>query len=267
MASTDDVSRFLATRVADVLYPGGEKLPSVVNAVVNIYPGWPERGALQEGIEAGGVHISVWPLPTERPVNTPLGKPVRFQAKGTLTLQFSVNGSIIAVRGVASALTNVHIDLDGRAFFFHFHAGITAEKVIHVISQTLPRSFALAGTVCVMAVNRIQVYATTAGTVVRELRRQIKDFQITVWAPTPELREKVGTTIDRAFSEQCHIDLDDGAPALLFYARQFDSDRAENWHVYRRDLIFSVNFATTQTLTAPEVTHVEVTLNGTPIAK
>jgi len=55
---------------------------------------------------------------------------------------------------------------------------------------------------------------------------------------------------------------DDGAPAQLLYTRQFDSDRSENWHVYRRDLIFSVNYATTQAITAPEVTSTVVTVNG-----
>ena len=96
----------------------------------------------------------------------------------------------------------------------------------------------------------------------QDLRRLMKDFQITILAPVPQLRNKVGTAIDIALSEQCHIDLEDGVPAQLFYARQFDSDRAENWHVYRRDLIFNVNFATTQTLTAPEILKTTVTLNG-----
>ncbi|MCA1179793.1 MULTISPECIES: hypothetical protein [unclassified Pantoea] len=186
MASADDVSCFLAKRLAEAIYPQGEAEPGIVNAPVQIYPGWPVPGILQPDIDAGGVHISVWPLPTERRVNTPLGRPFR-----------------------KSALSKVESD-----------------------------------------------------NVVRELRRQIKDFQITIWAPTPLLRSKVGAAVDTTLSEECHIDLGDGAPALMIYARQFDSDRAENWHVYRRDLIFSVNFATTQTITAPEVIHTVVTLNG-----
>lgn len=185
MASADDVSRFLTKRLSDALYPQGPDKPGIVNAPVQIYPGWPLPGILQPDIDAGGVHISVWPLPTERRVNTPLGRPFR------------------------------HVAL------------LEAES----------------------------------DNAVRELRRQIKDFQITIWAATPQLREKVGGAVDATLSEQCHIDLGDGAPALMFYARQFDSDRAENWHVYRRDLIFSVNFAITQTIAAPEVTRTVLTIN------
>ncbi|MBZ6386794.1 hypothetical protein [Pantoea piersonii] len=186
MASVDDVLRFLARRVTESIYPDGTALPGTVNAPVKVYPGWPVPGLLQPDIDAGSVHISVWPLPTERRVNTPLGRPFR------------------PVRGAGDR----------------------------------------------------------AGKAVRELKRQIKDFQITVWAPTPELREQAGTATDAALSAESNIDLGDGAPAQLFYVRQFDSDSAENWHVYRRDLFFSVNFATTQTITAPEVIQTVVTLNN-----
>lgn len=188
MASVDDVSRYLAKRVTEVVYPDGICLPGILNVPVKVYPGWPVSGVLQQDLEAGNVHVSVWALPTERRSTTPLGRPFRPVAFGS-----------------------------------------------------------------------------RSGKAVRELMRQIKDFQITVWTPTPSLREKVGTAIDTAFAEQCHIDLGDSAPAQLLYLRQFDIDSAENWHVYRRDLIFSVNFATTQMITAPEVIQTVVTLNKQPV--
>jgi hypothetical protein len=262
MASVDDVSHFLARRVADVVYPSGSQLPGIVNSAVKIYPGWPVLGDLQQDIGKGGVHISVWPLATERKIGSALGRPFRVIAKGSPSLQITVNGSVIGVTGVASVLTNVRINLDGKEFSFHFRAGATAEQAVYALAASLPRSFTVGSRVCVLMVKHIKVLVTTAGTAVRELHRQIKDFQITVWAPTPVLRDRIGSTIDAAMSEQCHIDLDDGAPAQLLYARQFDSDRSENWHIYRRDLIFSVNYATTQTVTAPEVTRTVVTLNG-----
>lgn len=262
MASVDEVSQYLAKRVADVLYPGGYLLPGIVNAPVKIYPGWPASLPLQSDIESGGAHVSVWPLPTERHVNTPLGRPTRLKAKGTPTLELTVNGNIIGVRGVVSAPTIVQIHLDGTGFSFQFQTGTTAEKVLQALSLKIPRSFTVGSSVWILKVKHIKTHVSTTGTVVRELRRQIKDFQVTIWAPAPQLRNTIGTAIDAALSEYCHIDLGDGVPAQMFYVRQFDSDAAENWHVYRRDLIFSVNFATTQTITAPEVTDIAVNLNG-----
>lgn len=264
MASTDDVARYLASRVAGVVYPGGGRLPGIVNTAMKVYPGWPVPGILQQDIDNGGMHISVWPLPTERKISPALGRPFRVMAKGKPTLQFTVNGTTIGVAGVASELTNVQITLNGKTYTFHFRAGTTAEKALDVLSVSLPRSFTIGSSLFIMLVRHLSISVSTAGIAVRELRRQIKDFQITVWAPTPGLRDRIGSAIDAALSEQSHIDLNDGAPAQLLYARQFDSDRSENWHVYRRDLIFSVNYATTQTISAPEVTQFVVTLNGHP---
>lgn len=262
MASTDGVVRYLARRISEVIYPGGCRLPGIVNASVKIYPGWPVPEGLQQDINNGGVHISVWPLPTERKIHTPLGTPSQTMSKGKPTLQFRVNGSLISVEGIASAPTNVRVSLDDRTYLFHFQTGATAEKVIAKLSLELPGAFTLFSKLCVLKVNQIRFFATTTGTEVRELRRQLKDFQVTVWAPTPELRGRIGTAIDTALSAKSHIDLNDGAPAQLLYARQFDSDRSQNWHVYRRDLVFSVNYATTQIITAPGVINTVVTLNG-----
>ncbi|MDI9222142.1 hypothetical protein QMZ30_14650 [Pantoea sp. EA-12] len=262
MASVDDVSQYLAKRVADVLYPGGSLLPGIVNAPVKIYPGWPASLPLQSDIESGGAHVSVWPLPAERKVNCALGRSYQQLAKGMPTLKLWVTDCAIAVSGVASALTNVQVRLNGKKFIFHFRTGTTAEHVVNSLQQHLPHAFAMMGRVIISVVNQLSISVTTAGTAVRELRRQIKEFQVTVWAPSPQLRNTIGTAIDAVLSEHCHIDLGDGVPAQMFYARQFDSDAAENWHVYRRDLIFSVNFATTQTVSAPEVTDIAVNLNG-----
>jgi len=264
MASTDDVARYLARRVAGVVYPGGGRLPGIVNPSVKIYPGWPVPGILQQDIDNGGIHVSVWPLPTERKISTALGRPFRVMAKGKPTLQFTVNGSVIGISGVADAPVNVHVSLNGKAFTFHFRAGTTDQQAINVLTAALPKSFTVLSSVCILMADHLSVSVTTAGTAVKELHRQIKDFQITVWAPTPGLRDRIGSAIDTALSEHCHIDLNDGVPAQLLYARQFDLDRSENWHVYRRDLIFSVNYATTQTISAPEVTRFQVTLNGHP---
>jgi hypothetical protein len=262
MASVDDVTHYLAKRVADVLYPGGPLLPCIVNTSVRIYPGWPVSGALQTDTEAGGAHVSVWPLQSERKVNCALGRPYQTLAKGKPTLQLRVTDSAITVSGVASSLTNVQIHLSGKKFIFHFQTGTTAEQVVRILQLNLPHAFTLMGRVIIPVVNHLSITVTTAGTAVRELRRQIKDFQITVWAPTSQLRNTIGTAIDAALSERCPIDLGDGVPAQMFYARQFDSDAAENWHVYRRDLVFSVNYATTQTISAPEVTEIAVTVNS-----
>jgi hypothetical protein len=245
-----------------VLYPCGTQLPGIVSAAIKIYPGWPVPGILQQDIESGGAHVSVWPLPTERQSSTPLGRPVRVVEKVESGLHVQAIGRFIVVSGSATTPTQVRVMLDGEEYAFCFDAGTTSTSVTSALMKRLPISMSMGDKIYVQGNSPVSVSVSAGARAVRELRRQIKDFQVTVWAPTPQLRNKIGTAVDIALSEQCHIDLGDGAPAQMFYSRQFDSDKAENWHVYRRDLIFSINYATTQTFSAPEVIQTVVTLNG-----
>ncbi|MCS3401408.1 MULTISPECIES: hypothetical protein [Pantoea] len=265
MASVGDVCLFIAKQVEDTIYPGGNRLPGIINAAVKIYPGWPVPGSLESGIDAGGVHISVWPLPAERKLSCALGRPWRILPECEPSLQITVNGNVISFSGVSSALTNVGLRLDGKDYSFQFRPQTTAEEAVKILSGAFPHIFTVGRSLYVLNAENISVTVTTAGLAVRELHRQVKDFQVTVWAPSPVLRERIGSAIDGTLSEQCHIDLNDGVPAQLLYLRQFDSDKAESWHVYRRDLFFSVNFATTQTMTAPEIIHAVVSVNGQPV--
>jgi len=262
MADVSEVTQFIARRVAAALFPDGESETSLAGVPVKIYPGWPVPDALQRDIEAGAAHVTVWPLPGERKVSTGLGRPFRTVAKGKPSLQVNVNGSIIRLSGEVTADTNVQIALGSKVFRLHFPAGITLSSVKARLSETLPRASVIFGRVVVLSAGHITATVTTAGTVVRELRRQIKEFQVTVWAPTPVLRNRIGTLVDVTLSEQHHIDLGDHVPAQMLYARQSESDAGGNFHVYRRDLIFSINFALTQQSTASEVIATEFSLNG-----
>ncbi|WP_324021806.1 hypothetical protein GC090_20070 (plasmid) [Pantoea sp. JZ29] len=265
MASVGDVCLFIARRVENTIYPGGNRLPGIINAAVKIYPGWPVPGSLETDINAGGVHISVWPLPAERKINGALGRPWRILPKCEPPLQITVNDNVISVSGVSSALTHVRLKLDGKDSSFQFRPQTKAEEVVKILSGAFPHTFTVGRSLYGLNAENISAAVTTAGIAVRELHRQVKDFQVTVWAPSPALRERIGSAIDGTLSEECHIDLNDGVPAQLLYLRQFDSDKAENWHVYRRDLFFSVNFATTQSMTAPEIINAVVSLNGQPV--
>ena len=262
MADVSEVSEFIAQRVAASLYPDGESETSLAGVPVKIYPGWPVPDVLQRDIEADAAHVTVWALPGERKVSTGLGRPFRTVAKGKPSLQVNVNDSIITLSGEVTADTNVQIALGSKAYRFHFPAGSELNRVRERLSEVLPRASSVPGHIEVLSAGRITASVTTAGTVVRELRRQLKEFQVTVWAPTPVLRNRIGTLVDVTLSEQHHIDLSDHVPAQMLYARQSESDAGGNFHVYRRDLIFSVNFSLTQQSTASEVIATEFSLNG-----
>ncbi len=87
----------------------------------------------------------------------------------------------------------------------------------------------------------------TTGIGAREVRRQTKQFQITVWTATPALRSMIAKPLDLTLALTSRIALPDGTQALLSYARQTARDEQQKLLIYRRDFFYAINFATLQT--------------------
>jgi hypothetical protein len=83
------------------------------------------------------------------------------------------------------------------------------------------------------------------------VRRQRQDFRITCWCPDYATRDKVAVAIDVALSQTAFIDLPDGTAARLIFRNGATSDRAEDEGLYRRDLIYSAEYATITTESQP----------------
>ncbi len=79
-------------------------------------------------------------------------------------------------------------------------------------------------------------------TVGRILRRQEKDFQITVWAGSPDVRATAALAVDNGLSALTYLSMPDGSPTVLRYKRSLISDNAQSYLVYRHDMIFSRRF-------------------------
>ncbi|MBV9528248.1 hypothetical protein [Sphingomonas sp.] len=85
------------------------------------------------------------------------------------------------------------------------------------------------------------------GVAIRELRRQTKQFQITTWAPTPALRDQVAISTDVALAATTRLTMPDGSQALVSYVHSRQRDEQQKQLIYRRDIIYAVDYALTQT--------------------
>lgn len=104
----------------------------------------------------------------------------------------------------------------------------------------------------------------------RETRRQTKQFQITIWANTPDTRDTIGRALDAGLSDTFRLTLADGSQAVLGYRGARLTDDRQTANLYRRDSIAEVNFATVQIMTATPIREIDTTLsiqiNGSTIA-
>jgi hypothetical protein len=86
----------------------------------------------------------------------------------------------------------------------------------------------------------------TTGTSTREVRRQNKQFQITIWAPTPTLRDTIAKKVDLALAVTSRFTMADGSQSVLTYVNATQSDSQQKVSIYRRDLFYAVNYALVQ---------------------
>lgn len=94
-----------------------------------------------------------------------------------------------------------------------------------------------------------------AGSITRELRRQDRVFQITAWCSTPTQRDTIGAALDIAMAQIEFLALPDGYGARMIYRNSHVTDDLEKAKIYRRDFQYSVEYATTQTMSATVITQ------------
>lgn len=70
MADVSDVGQALVGFVESVVYPNGTAAASIVGNGIKIYQGWPTPEELADDLAAGIVHVSVFPRPGDRIIDT-----------------------------------------------------------------------------------------------------------------------------------------------------------------------------------------------------
>jgi hypothetical protein len=99
----------------------------------------------------------------------------------------------------------------------------------------------------------------TTGQNITEVRRQERLFQLVIWAPSPQARTAIVNVIDPLLADTIRFTLPDQSSARLIYKGSPISDIVEKANIYRRDLLYTVEYATTKLET--EYTVLESVLN------
>jgi len=105
---------------------------------------------------------------------------------------------------------------------------------------------------------------------VLELRRQTRMFRISIWAGVFARRDAAASVIDAGLAAVSRLVLADGSVAVMTYDSSLQDDGQQQAGIYRRDLLYALNYATTQvmalTAITATVTDVTVDVNGADIA-
>lgn len=267
MADLEDVMAQVAALVAGIVYPNGSA--GVTAPCTKIYPGWPQASQLSQDMDAGSANVSVYPLGTDKNL-TRYPRAWQDIAYAPKSLAVAVSGNVITLSGMPATPLNIGVlvtPATGRPVSVAYAVQAndtlaTAATALAALINPICRASSSGAVITVTGGGIIRTKVGGIGTQMRELKRQMQDIAITIWAPTPDARKALATQLDAALAAIDYITLPDTQKARWYYHRTILTDSLEQSKVYRRDLVYNCEYATTDTQGASEITFLEANVNG-----
>ncbi len=255
MADQSDVENALAALVAAALYPRGPDAPSLPGPSCRVYRGWPNPAALDADLAMGHVNVTIFagdaaPRLTTRFAEEFLSTPV------TPTLQASVSGSSVAFTGSADPGQLAGVLVDGQPYVYRTLSNDTSALVAATIGSLIRATRIVHlhdATLDIYGAHTVAARVVAFRSVLQEIRRQRLRIRVSCWCPSPTSRDATAASIDAAFASTRFVTLADNSQAWLTFAGGAVFDQSENASLYRRDLRYAVEYATTLSQSQPEM--------------
>jgi hypothetical protein len=264
MADQSDVENALVSLVASALYPNGTDAASVPGPDCRIYRGWPNSTGLDKDLADGKINVTVFPCSGVGHTTTRYAEQwVGPQTKPSLTA--IVAGTSVTFGGRADIGQIAGILADGRSYAYRTQTGDTPELVAaNLAAMARDRSIVRLSwsTLTIAGAGSLLARVVADAPVQQEVRRQEQDFRATCWCPTPASRDSAAAAIDGALSSIRFLALPDGTQGRLIYAGTTVFDQSQNASLYRRDLMYSVEYATIIAATQPAMLFGSLVLNA-----
>ncbi len=265
MADQSDVEAALVTAIAAILYPQGADAPSLIGSRCRIFRGWPSTAALNADLAAEVINITIFPDGSGHQDTTRYSDEPRLVSRNVPTLIVDVAGTTVTFAGVIGAGQVAGILVDNMAVVHRVQDGETLELVAATLGAYLRtrRLVSVVGASITIPNARAVIGRVVADqTVQRETRRQRQGFRATIWCPSAALRDTVAGLIDRGLSDSNWLALPDRTSGFIRGATTKVFDQSLNANLYRRDIIFDIEYPTTITEMLP--TMIFGNLNFTP---
>ena len=261
MADLSAVENGLVAVLAAAVYPAaylaGSYAASKSGTTVKLYRGWPESANLNADLKLGRAHVSVFPDPGMTRVTTryPLEWFVPAAAVPTLTasadgaeVTFGGAGGVGQVAGVAFGPGPVQ-----NAYAFRLSAADTPSSVAAGLAALISGASASGAILTLPTDIGTRAAVAMDTTAMRETRRQEQGIRVSIWAPTPAVRDALSAAADLALANMLDaygnptefMPLSDGTRARVQYRGVFVNDKPSIDIVWRRDMRYSVEYATT----------------------
>ena len=264
MADLSDVEQALTSTAFSILHPNGPASQNILGSMIRVYRGWPSSNALNTDLLNGIVNVSVFSIPDDTRDTTRWGLCEATSSNRSTLTATATNGSIV-VGGVPSIGQLVGVIVNNDAFSYRVQVGDTLESIAGELAnliRTLHACMQVGDVLTIPNATRL-IGRTVADLTVRtEWARQEQGFRVAVWAPDPSSRDVVCSAIACGFAQIAFLDLGDGSSGRLRYRKTAAHDEDQSARLYRRDLIYAVEYGTIVTSAEPSLLVGNVVLDG-----
>jgi hypothetical protein len=264
MADISDVEQAVANAVTSILYPAGSTQSSIVGAFCRVYRGWPNSATLNADLSAGTVNVTIVTDNDSGRTTTRYLPEWQTEASQPGTVAIATDQTI-TIYGIPAVGDVIGALIDGVTYAYRIQAGDTQGLVASNLNQLVQanRPSSVQGTsLTVHGASSIEVRVVCDGSTSYESRRQEKDVRIICWCPTPQIRDAVAAAIDSALNQVSFLALPDGTDARTVYKNTTSYDQAQNALLYRRDLVYTVEYPTVSIIMQPSMLFGASDLNG-----
>lgn len=245
MATIREVENAIKEVVVNTVYPNGTASPSITGSLVKIRVGWPLSVKLDEDVLAGNSQIRIFPVGMGDKNVTRFQRIEHTVELFSATLFVSVVNNTITITGAVSMPQAILVNLNGQLYGYSVVDTDTLDTIASALAALIPGASALANVITVTG----QLLKLTASVVVNgitatEIKRQIKIFYVSIYAPTPDNRDTLGDAVDVTLGNIERLNFDDGSQAIITYKAANEVDDFEKNIIYQRDLIYTVEYPT-----------------------
>jgi hypothetical protein len=266
MADLSDCTAAISSIVSGAVYPNGLNQPSVVGIDVRIFEGWPIPAQLDADMTAGKANISIFPMQGAQSSVFQILDETYVIKPAAHGMFVSVIDTSVTLTGVPGATEYCTLVIDGQNTFSR--TGPTAGAIVSALLAdlgTLYPGSSLSGSVLTIAgPHTVTARIGAQGTLGIATHRQKQAIMVSAWAPTPQIRTTLSAASDIALKNNIRVPLPDTSQMKICYNRTNVVDTWESTTVYRRDLIFDVEYATVYQFPGYEVTGVPISID-TPV--
>ena len=264
MADISDVEQAVASTVTSILYPAGTIESSIIGVFCRIYRGWPNSATLNADLSAGALNVTVTSDNESGRITTRY-LPKWYTMPSIPGVAGSVAGQTVIISGNPSGGDVVGVMVDGVAYAYRVLAGdspgLVAANLNRLIQADRP-ALVQGPTVSVPGANTIVVRMVRDNSASFESRRQEKDVRIICWCPTPPIRDVLAAALDAALNEMSFLVLPDSTSGRITYRSTACYDQSQNALLYRRDLLYTVEYPTVTIIEQPSMLFGASGING-----